>query len=52
MLGQVATLVAVFNLGATMQNLIYGVIILAGARRVWEGPDLTDRTLAPWRWGG
>lgn len=28
-LGQVATLVAVFNLGATMQNLIYGVIILA-----------------------
>lgn len=28
-LGQVATLVVVFNLGATMQNLIYGVIILA-----------------------
>jgi ribose transport system permease protein len=28
-LGQVATLVAVFNLGATVQNLIYGVIILA-----------------------
>ncbi|BDV31450.1 ABC transporter permease [Microbacterium terricola] len=28
-LGQVATLVAVFNLGATMQNLIYGLIILA-----------------------
>ncbi|GAA1699225.1 ribose ABC transporter permease [Microbacterium sediminicola] len=28
-LGQVSTLVAVFNLGATMQNLIYGVIILA-----------------------
>lgn len=27
-LGQVATLVVVFNLGATMQNLIYGVIIL------------------------
>jgi ribose transport system permease protein len=28
-LGQVATLVAVFNLGATLQNLIYGLIILA-----------------------
>jgi ribose transport system permease protein len=28
-LGQVATLVAVFNLGATVQNLIYGIIILA-----------------------
>ena len=28
-LGQGATLVAVFNLGATVQNLIYGVIILA-----------------------
>ncbi|GAA5031138.1 ABC transporter permease [Microbacterium fluvii] len=28
-LGQVSTLVAVFNLGATVQNLIYGVIILA-----------------------
>lgn len=28
-LGQVATLVTVFNLGATVQNLIYGVIILA-----------------------
>ncbi|WP_461475396.1 ABC transporter permease [Microbacterium sp. HJ5] len=28
-LGQVATLVVVFNLGATVQNLIYGLIILA-----------------------
>lgn len=28
-LGQVSTLVAVFNLGTTVQNLIYGVIILA-----------------------
>jgi len=28
-LGQVATLVAVFNLGADIQNLVYGVIILA-----------------------
>lgn len=28
-LGQVSTLVAVFNLGSTIQNLIYGVIILA-----------------------